>query len=106
MRSPDDKPTRQKGLFRSDIFQVCFGLVLAVFLVQADRAISAQGNNDPLAHPTVNKDAVAAGLHVVRLECDTVVALLDRVVKIGASPCRFICIQTSPRLHLGDEGHS
>jgi len=106
MRSPDDKPNRHKSLFRSDIFEVCLGLVLAVFLVQADGAISAHGNSDPLAHPSVNKGAIAAGLRVVRLECDTVVALLGRVVKIDASACGFICIQTSPRLHLGDEGHS
>jgi len=106
MRSPDNKPNRHKSLFRSDIFQVCLGLVLAVFLFQADRAISAQGNGDPLAHPVVNKGAIAAGIRVVRLECDTVVALLGRVVKIDASACGFICIQSSPCLHLGDEGHS
>jgi hypothetical protein len=83
---------RHRSLFRSEFFQVCIGLALAILLFQADRAISGDGDTAPLPHAIVNKDAIAVGFHIVRLECDTIVAALDRVVRIAASPCHFISI--------------
>lgn len=92
MRSNATSGHRQKRPFRSEFLQVCIGLALAIVLFQADRAISGQGNLDPMPHAIVNKDVIAAGVSIVRLECNTIVATLDLVVRIAASPCHFISI--------------
>ena len=92
MQSTGNSAGRQKSLLRSEILQVCVGLFLAILLFQADRMISGPGNTNPLPHAAANRDAVAVGIRIVRLECDAIVEVLDRVVRIDTSPCRFITI--------------
>ncbi|MGA7675503.1 MAG: hypothetical protein WCA78_10745 [Rhizomicrobium sp.] len=92
MRSSGSNGHRHASPIRSNIFQICVGLALAVFLFQADRMISALGAEDELPPAVVSKDVFAVGIHVVKLECGYMAAVLNRVVKIGATPCHLTTI--------------
>jgi len=78
MRSSDGYRPRRP--IRSEIFQVCIGLVLAAFLFQADRTISALGPEGALSHTVLNSHTLAVGAHMVRLEVDRLVDILSRAV--------------------------
>ncbi|HEY0282045.1 MAG TPA: hypothetical protein VGC27_05425 [Rhizomicrobium sp.] len=96
MRTSDgtNSGSRIRRLVRADIFQMCIGLVLAVFLVQSDRAISSFGAAG--APPAlISKDAIVAGAHMVHLECVRLVTAFNNVVRVtksGSTPCHFIAI--------------
>ena len=86
---------RRGRLIRSDIFQICIGLVLAVFLFQSDRAISAIGAEGASPHAIISKDAITAGARMVDLECVRLVVALNRVVRVttsDANACHFMAI--------------
>ena len=74
-RSGGDRPRRP---LRSEIFQICVGLVLAAFLFQADRTISALGPEGALSHTILNSHTLAACAHMVRLEADHLIDALSR----------------------------
>jgi len=78
MRSSDGYRPRRP--IRSEIFQICAGLVLAAFLFQADRTISALGPEGALSHTIFNRHALAVGAHVVRLEVDHLVDVVSRAI--------------------------
>jgi hypothetical protein len=85
---------RQGRLIRSDIFQICVGLVLAVFLFQADRTISALGADGAPSHAVIGKDAMTVSARMVQLECVRLAAALNRMVSVtsDANACHFIAI--------------
>jgi len=76
-RSGSDRPRRP---IRSEIFQICIGLVLAAFLFQADRTISALGPEGALSHTILNRHTIEVGAHMVRLEVDHLIDALDRAL--------------------------
>jgi len=79
MRSDDGH--RPGRLIRSDIFQICLGLALAAFLVQADRTLSPREADAGLSYTMLNKHTVETGLHMVRLEADHLVAVLSDALR-------------------------
>ena len=82
MRSSDGQRARRP--IRSEIFQICAGLLLAAFLFQADRTISALGPEGALSQTIFNRHTLAAGVHMARLEVDHFVAVLSRAVRVTA----------------------
>ena len=76
MRSRGSNGHPYRRPIRSDIFQICIGLVLAAFLFQADRTISALGPEGALSQTIFNRHTLAVGAHMVRLEVDHLVNVL------------------------------
>jgi hypothetical protein len=84
MRSSDSR--RSRSPVRSDILQILGGLLLAVCLIQADRALSARGPEAALYNTVLTRQTLAFSAHVVRLEVDHLVAILSRAIsaiKVG-----------------------
>ncbi len=77
-----DRPRRP---ILSEIFQICAGLLLAAFLFQADRTISALGPEGALSQTIFNRHALAAGAHMVCLEADHLVNILSRTANTSES---------------------
>ncbi|MGA7711401.1 MAG: hypothetical protein WCA81_05830 [Rhizomicrobium sp.] len=71
----------QKHSVGYNILQVCAGVALAAFLVLSDRAASGLTPRGESSGTVLRKDALAAGIHVVRLEYDHVVLLVNRLAK-------------------------
>jgi hypothetical protein len=64
-----------------NFLQVCAGVALAAFLVLGDRAATGLTPQGETSGTVLRKDALAAGIHVVRLEYDHVVLLVNRLAK-------------------------
>ncbi len=72
---------RQNYSVGYNILQVGAGVALAAFLVLSDRAANGFSLQGEPSGTVLRKDALAAGIHVVRLEYDHVVLLVNRLAK-------------------------
>ena len=71
----------QKHSVGYNILQICAGVVLAAFLVLSDRAAIGLTPQGETSGTVLRKDALAAGIHVVRLEYDHLVLLVHRLAE-------------------------
>jgi len=81
MRSSDGRQNRNP--VRSDIVQILGGLLLAVCLFQADRALSA-APEAAFSNTVLDRQTLAFSAHMVRLEVDHLVDIVSRVIGVTA----------------------
>ncbi len=77
MRSRLD--VRQKRSAGYNLLQIGAGIALAAFLVLSDRAATGFSLEGEPSGTVLRKDALAAGIHVVRLEYEHLALLVNRL---------------------------
>ena len=72
---------RQKRSIGYNLLQIFGGVALAAFLVLSDRAATGIAPQSEASGTVLRKDALAAGIHVVRLEYDHLALFVNRLTK-------------------------
>jgi len=82
MRSSGSNGHQHRRSIRYDIVQICIGVAFAAFLFVCDRATEALNPAAPSSRAVLGADTITAGLHIVRLELDHLVAIVHHLVRL------------------------